>query len=276
MTGSRPMSLRRPVWRWGNADGVLSRRDEDSVVNEEPLEIRVEGRCIAMTMRTPGHDEELAAGFLLTEGLISRRDQIVAISPCLSAGPESFGNIINVFVSAECSIDWERLSGRIYATASCGICGKSSVSEIRKSFPGIEGGPRIAPGFIDRLSGQLRSAQIVFSETGGIHAAGLFGDPAGLRWAREDIGRHNAVDKVIGRALLDGALPLSECLLLVSGRVSFEIMQKSMAAGVPIVAAVSAPSSLAVDFAVESGQTLIGFLREGGFNVYSHRERLAL
>ena len=270
------MSLRRVVWRWNKVGSVLSFRGEDSIGCEEPLEIRVQGRSLVVTMRTPGNDEELAAGFLFTEGLISRRDQIVEISPCFSADPDSFGNIVNVFLSAGCAIDWERLGRRTIASASCGICGKTSIADVRHSFPPIREGVKVAPRIIDGLASQLRDAQRTFSRTGGVHAAGLFDTEGTLLTAREDVGRHNAVDKVIGRALLDGDVPLDKRLLVVSGRVSFEVMQKAMAAGIPLVAAVSAPSSLAVDFAVDSGQTLIGFLRDDGFNVYSHPDRLTL
>jgi FdhD protein len=250
-------------------DGELEYLPDDLTI-EEPLEIRVGGKPIATTMRTPGHDEELAAGFLLSEGIVRSRDQIASIS-----------------VSRENRVDLELTAGvklKLHSTkrfgtisSSCGLCGKTSIDAIRQNFPAIRSiDIRINIETLLSLPGTLRDAQSDFSCTGGIHAAGIFALDGKLKIAREDIGRHNAVDKAVGRAFLDGLLPLETDLLLVSGRASFEIIQKALAGGIPIVAAVSAPSSLAVEFARDSNQTLIGFLRPPSFNIYTHTERVIL
>ena len=249
---------------------------QDVLVEEEPLEIRVRGAAVTVTMRTPGHDAELAAGFLLSEGIILRRNDVVEIALCGNAEASSRDNVLNVFLAPEVRFD-EPKAGRLQlTTSSCGLCGKGSIESIHQRFPPIHGDPgrRVA---IDRLLGlpdKLRQRQAAFERTGGLHAAGLFSFGGRRVVVREDIGRHNAVDKVLGHAFLSGRLPLANHVLMVSGRVSFEIMQKALAAQIPLVAAVSAPSSLAVDFARESGQTLVGFLRNGGFNVYTHEWRL--
>ncbi|HEY2139819.1 MAG TPA: formate dehydrogenase accessory sulfurtransferase FdhD [Chthoniobacterales bacterium] len=246
----------------------------DEVTIEEPLEIRIGGAAVATTMRSPGNDEELAAGFLLSEGIIRRRADIVEITPCLLAA--SHGNVVNVELAA--GVTFQPSATQRFGTisSSCGLCGKKSIDSIRQHFPPIDraAGARIAEATLLQLPGLMRNAQGNFARTGGIHAAALF-DLAGKPLVvREDIGRHNAVDKAIGRAFLDGMLPLTRHVLAVSGRSSLEIVQKALAAGIPIVSAVSAPSSLAVNFARECGQTLIGFLRPPTFNVYSHIERI--
>jgi FdhD protein len=247
----------------------------DEVAIEEPLEIRIGQDPIAVTMRTPGNDEELAAGFLLSEGIVRARADLREIVHCTM--PASLGNVLNVTLSPD--VKFNPAAAHRFGTisTSCGLCGKTSIEFIRQQFPPIDSSTRIQieAAKLLALPEALRNAQANFARTGGIHAAAIFNLDGELIVLREDIGRHNAVDKAIGRAFLDGALPLSHHILLVSGRSSLEIVQKALAAGIPIVASVSAPSSLAVNFARESGQTLIGFLRPPTFNVYSHIERVA-
>lgn len=246
----------------------------DEVTIEEPLEIRVGSDPIAVTMRTPGNDEELAAGFLLSEGILRTRSDLKEIAHCTL--PASLGNVLNITLAP--SVKFKPASAQRFGTisTSCGLCGKTSIEFIRQQFAAINLSNRVQinEATLLELPARLRSAQANFSRTGGIHAAGIFDLEGNLLVVREDIGRHNAADKVIGRAFLDGRLPLSRHILVVSGRSSLEIVQKALAAGIPIVAAVSAPSSLAVNFARECGQTLIGFLRPPTFNVYSHVERV--
>ena len=246
----------------------------DEVAIEEPLEIRLGAEPLAVTMRSPGNDEELAAGFLLSESVVRKRGDLKAIAHCTL--PASLGNILNVTLAP--TVKFKPGSTQRFGTISisCGLCGKTSIESIRQQFPAIDSSPKlqIAEATLLELPARLRNAQGNFARTGGIHAAGIFDLDGNLIAVREDIGRHNAVDKVIGRAFLDGLLPLSRHILLVSGRSSLEIVQKALSAGIPIVAAVSAPSSLAVNFARECGQTLIGFLRPPTFNVYSHIARV--
>jgi len=246
----------------------------DTLAAEEPLEIRVRGRSVAVTMRTPGHDAELAAGFLLTEGVIRRAEDVLDIAPCAATDADSHGNVLNVFLAPSVEVDFASLTRHVFASSSCGVCGKASIEAVQLQFPALKDRFKVSARVLAGLPDRLRAAQAVFEQTGGLHAAGLFDAKGALRVAREDVGRHNAVDKVIGHALLAGWLPLSRHILLVSGRASFEIMQKALAAGIPVVAAISAPSSLAVEFARASGQTLAGFLRGGTMNVYSHPERV--
>ena len=244
----------------------------DAIAREEPLEIRVRGRGIVVTMRTPGHDAELAAGFLLAEGLISKRTDVLEIAPCIQGAAAESGNVLNVFLSPTVIVDFERLTRHVFASSSCGLCGKASIDSVQQAFPPIRKPGSVKIKTILALPDKLRGAQKVFAQTGALHGAALFTARGKLLVAREDVGRHNAVDKVIGHAYLQNFLPLDQHILLVSSRASFEIMQKALAARIGIVCAVSAPSSLAVEFAVESGQTLIGFLREGRMNIYSHPE----
>lgn len=248
----------------------------DEVTIEEPLEIRIGQDPIAVTMRTPGNDVELGAGFLLSEGIIRSRADLREIAPCTL--PASLGNVLNVLLadSARFAPGTVHRFGTI--SSSCGLCGKTSIESIRQQFPPIASTNRIQieAATLLALPEQLRRAQGNFARTGGIHAAAIFDLNGELVFLREDVGRHNAVDKVIGRAFLDSLLPLENHILLVSGRSSLEIMQKALAAGMPIVAAVSAPSSLAVNFARESNQTLVGFLRPPTFNVYAHIERITV
>ena len=251
-------------------DSPRSRR-RDRVVIEEPLEIRVDTRSLAVTMRTPGHDSELAVGYLLAEDVIRSASDIADIRPYPR---NDFGNVLDVLLAPGLAWDAHRLVRPGVISSSCGLCGKTTLDAVRQRFGRVASGPTFPVGLVTQLPDKLRSAQETFADTGGLHAAGLFDLQGNLLIAREDIGRHNALDKVLGRALLDGLLPLSQHVLLLSGRVSFEMMQKALSAGVPIVAAVSAPSSLAVDFARASRQTMIGFLRNGRFNIYTHPRRI--
>jgi len=250
-------------------DGKLEYLPDDLTI-EEPLEIRVGRRVLATTMRTPGHDEELAAGFLVSEAVVRRREEIAKISTDRE-------NTVVVDLAAGLKLKLNSIQRFGTISSSCGLCGKTSIEAIRQNFPAIRSTTfRIGIEPLLSLPDRLRKQQGDFTRTGGIHAAGIFDANGGLKIVREDIGRHNAIDKAIGRAFLDKLLPLDRHVLLVSGRASFEIMQKALAAGIPIVAAVSAPSTLAVDFAREGNQTLIGFLRPPSFNIYSHVERVIL
>ncbi len=301
----------------------------DDVAVEEPLEIRVRGRSIAVTMRTPGHDRELAAGFLLGEGLISARDDILEIAPCLQS--DAPHNTLNVFLAPSVEVNFEKLTRHVFASSSCGVCGKATIEAVHQHFAPISSSLKVSKAVLPTLTEKMRAAQATFTRTGGLHAAALFTPAGDLLVVREDIGRHNAVDKVVGHLLLanqppkdqnfpeqimgtetkknpstrqnqtDGSplpfimgegqgegflqravqveaccsVPKScELILLVSGRASFEILQKALAARIPIICAVSAPSSLAVEFARQSGQTLVGFLRRETMNVYAGAQRI--
>jgi FdhD protein len=248
-------------------DGTI-RSVQDSLAAEEPLEIRIAGSPLTVTMRTPGHDLELAAGFLLTEGIVQSRDQIAGIR---AAAPQNGAksNVVEVELK-ETSFDSGDLQRNFFAASSCGICGKASIEAIRtRGLLPPDPAFRFDPELLCRLPEILRKEQAVFSRTGGLHAAALFDECGILLALREDIGRHNAVDKIVGWAMLEGQLPLSSHVLMVSGRGGFEIVQKALAAGIPILSSVSAPSSLAVKLARELGLTLIGFLRGRRFVVYS-------
>ncbi|MGC2352287.1 MAG: formate dehydrogenase accessory sulfurtransferase FdhD [Candidatus Udaeobacter sp.] len=250
-------------------DGELEYLPDDLTI-EEPLEICIGRKTLAITMRTPGHDEELAAGFLVSEAIVQARDEIARIS-----ADRDNRVIIDLKDGVKLKLNSAKRFGTI--SSSCGLCGKTNIEAIRQNFPPITSKEiRVDIETLLSLPEKLRNAQSDFARTGGIHAAGIFGVDGELKVAREDIGRHNAVDKAIGRAFLDGSLPLDRHLLLVSGRASLEIIQKALAAGIPIIAAVSAPSTLAVDFARENNQTLIGFLRPPSFNIYAHVERVIL
>lgn len=263
--------------------GGTARVRKDRVAVEEPLEIRVEVRTgptprtlpVSVTMRTPGDDFELAAGFLFTEGVVSGREEIAELSYCRDGEPQEY-NVIVARLRPGATLDPVRLQRNFLATSSCGVCGKASLEavELRGCSPLPEAGLRVSGPVLSALPGSLAERQAVFRETGGLHAAGLFSADGSLRTLREDVGRHNAVDKVVGRELLEGRLPLDDAVLLVSGRASFEIVQKALVAGIPVVAAVGAPSSLAVELARRFGMTLVGFLREEGFNVYAGGRRV--
>ena len=239
----------------------------DALAVEEPLEIRVNQRSVAVTMRTPGHDEELATGFLFTENIIASAGEIIEIGlESFSPAAAQQGNTIEIRIGSETKL--EDLTRHVFTSSSCGICGKATIDAVFLQYPPLEGAAVIDPEIVLSLPGKLRAEQEAFGRTGGLHASGLFSAEGNLLLLREDVGRHNAVDKVIGAAL-QGEMDLGETILLVSGRVSFELMQKALAAKIPAVAGISAPSSLAVDLARRSGQVLIGFLREKGFNLYN-------
>lgn len=244
------------------------------------MEIRVGGpgrepAPVAVTMRTPGSDFELAVGFLHTEGLLASRDELERVSYCEDL-PEEEQRYNVVTVRLRRPFDHERLRRNFYTTSSCGICGKASIEDVEVRCAGLPDGPVVEGEVLAGLPEALRRAQPLFDRTGGLHAAGLFSAQGELRSLKEDVGRHNAVDKLVGEALLAGDLPLHDRILQVSGRVSFEIVQKAAVAGIPIVSAVSAPSNLAVDTAEHLGMTVVGFVRDGGFNVYSEPARIRL
>ena len=255
----------------------------DVLATEEPMEIRLLAgatrQTVAVTMRTPGADFELAAGFLYGEGIVTSPDDILKISYCVDPeiDAEQQYNIVNVELRDGRDFDLRPLERHFYTTSACGVCGKASLEQLElRGCPVISPGPEVSAETIYSLPETLREAQGLFDATGGLHAAALFDGDGELLALREDVGRHNATDKLVGWALLEGRLPLSEHVVLVSGRSSFEIMQKCLTAGVPIVCAISAPSSLAVDVAREYGMTLLGFLRGGRFNVYAGADRIEL
>ena len=257
--------------------GVAPAEERDDLAVEEPLEIRVEGRPVAVTMRTPGHDEELAAGFLLTEGVIARREDIVAIAPAAAKkGGGAELNIVDVKLARPEAVDFSRLTRHVFTASSCGLCGKATLASVLAKHPALapEEGPRIPAAVLEKMPATLAAAQATFQRTGGLHATGLFTADGRLLVSREDVGRHNAVDKVLGHLLLADTINPAEVVLLVSGRVAFEIVQKALAARIAFIAAISAPTSLAVDFARSGGLTLVGFLRDGRMNVYAGADRL--
>ena len=256
------------VRRWANGDWTIS---ADDVAREEPLEIRARGRAVTVTMRTPGHDAELAAGFFLSEGLIRRREDVLKIEHC---NQNDDGNVLNVLLAPDVYVDFEKLTRHVFASSSCGLCGRATIDSVRGQFPAItRDDVRVTPESLQTMPETMRAAQTAFDKTGGLHAAALFTPAGELVVLREDVGRHNATDKVLGHTLMSG-IDSGAHVLLVSGRVSFEIVQKALAAGVAVIAAVSAPSTLAIEFARENGQTLIGFLRPGRMNVYAGPARL--
>ena len=256
-------------------DGEGSSTAADAIAVEEPLEIRVGGRSIAVTMRTPGHDAELATGFLLTEGVVRSAADIVEVAHCESGQARQTGNVINVFLAAGVEVDFQRLTRHVFASSSCGLCGKAAIDAVIQTHPPVSSSLRISAAILESLPEKLRASQKAFDATGGLHAAALFDSTGRMLIAREDVGRHNGVDKVIGWALQQGMTPLNALVLLVSGRVSYEIVQKALAAGLPLICAVSAPTSLAVELARESGLTLVGFLRGRTMNLYSGAWRVA-
>jgi FdhD protein len=250
----------------------------DRLASEEPMEIRAAGpgqepESVAVTLRTPGNDFELAVGFLFTEGLIGSRDEVSSVAYCVDLpADEQQYNIVTVELGRP--FDGSALKRNFYSTSSCGICGKASIDQVHVRCARLEPGPMVAGSVVLALPEKLRAAQRIFEETGGLHAGGLFDARGTMLCIREDIGRHNAVDKLVGQGVLAGSVPFSDRVLMVSGRVSFEIVQKAGVAGIPILCAVSAPSNLAVDTAKELGMTLVGFVRGTSFNVYSHPERI--
>jgi FdhD protein len=261
-------------------DGAISSRP-DTLVTEEPLEIRLNGKPLAITMRTPGDDFALAAGFLVSEGVLAHQSDLQNIVYCAGATADGSNtyNVVDVKTASGVVIPDITLERNVYTTSSCGLCGKASLDAVRTTtrWPINDTPPlRIDPDLLASLPDRLRAAQQVFDRTGGLHAAALFTEDGELLDIREDVGRHNAVDKLVGRALQNADLPLSRVILLVSGRASFELAQKAVMAGIPVLAAVSAPSSLAVDLAAETGLTLVGFLRGPSMNVYAGEHRLTL
>jgi FdhD protein len=267
--GERASTRAGRVLKW--EAGATPAEVSDRVVVEEPLEIRVRGRAVSVTMRTPGHDEELAVGFLLGEGVIRGRGDVLGVAHC---GRNEEGNVLDVRLAPEVGVDFEALTRHVFASSSCGLCGAATIEAVNKRFAPVPADDlRIPVGTIAGLVDVMRGRQRAFDETGGLHAAAIFDSAGRLVVIREDVGRHNAVDKVVGHCLLTG-VGLDRHVLVVSGRSSFEIVQKALAARIPVVAAVSAPSSLAVEFAERNGQTLIGFLRGGRMNVYAHAGRV--
>lgn len=256
----------------------------DALAVEEPLEIRVgfldgdvrRNRAVSITMRTPGDDFELAAGFLFTEGIVSSPDQITEIKHCGPKDTEGETNTVRLDLADGVAIDLKSLERHFYTTSSCGVCGKSSIEALYTGAKQLEpNGLRIGGALINSLPDILRQNQDVFDRTGGLHASALFDPEGGLIAIREDVGRHNALDKVIGARLLKGETSLSDSVLMVSGRASFELVQKALMASIPVMLAVGPPSTLAVELANEFGMTLVGFVRDGGYNVYAGAERVS-
>ncbi len=275
----RPQAPRVSTRRW---EAGAWREAPDQVATEEPLQLSLGGRPLSIVMRTPGHDLELALGLLYAERVIRGLEDVAEVWISAEADETADQVPVRAELVESNQVDLrlrEGVPGRrpersFLSSSACGVCGATTIESLQLDFAQLPAGPEIDPAVLPGLAGQLRSQQRVFEQTGGLHAAGLFGLDGRLRLLREDVGRHNAVDKVVGRLLLDGLLPASESLLAVSGRAGYEIVQKAVAAGIPLVAAVGAPSSLAVATAQGFGQTLVGFLRGDRFNVYSAPERL--
>lgn len=254
----------------------------DVLAVEEPLEIRLgfyaqnkfTHKAISITMRTPDHDFELAAGFLFTEGILQNSEQITEIKHCGKIG-EGFTNTVRVDLQKNVEVEFKRLERHFYTTSSCGVCGKSSIEALQTGVKKVDSNLQVKADLIHQLPEILRQSQTVFNETGGLHASALFDENGNLDIVREDVGRHNALDKIIGAKFLSNQTPLSDKILLVSGRASFELVQKALMAGIPILAAVGSPSSLAVELAEKFGMTLIGFVRDKRFNVYSGKQRIS-
>jgi FdhD protein len=285
MTELRDIRRRQSVREFGIqrvGDGVESA--DDVVATEEPLEIRLgftaDGkraeRSISITMRTPGNDEELATGFLFTEGIVRNPEDITLVRPCGPPAPNGLVNVVKVELAEHVAVELDRLERHFYTSSSCGVCGKASLEAVavqgRFDIATVE--TRIDRALLGALPAKLVAEQSVFEQTGGLHASGLFDATGDVLAVREDVGRHNALDKLIGSRVRSRSIPLSEFGILVSGRASFELMQKAMVAGCPIVAAVGAPSSLAVELAAEFGMTLVGFLKPHRFNIYTRPDRI--
>lgn len=261
----------REIHRWSSA---AFESGSESLAVEEPLEIRLAGRRFTITMRTPGHDDELVAGFLFAEGFIAAAGEVDEIRRVRGSDGRPEANVLDVILRVPVEELRERLQRNFAVTSSCGLCGKTSIDAIRRRIDAPYEAIAVPASLLMQLNAKMRLEQRLFTETAGVHAAALFDSSGALRALREDVGRHNAVDKLVGWAMTEKMLPLSRSIVMVSGRLSFEVVQKVAAAGVPILAAVSAPSSLAVELADEIGTTLVGFLRDGGFNVYAHPGRI--
>jgi FdhD protein len=267
--------VERPVERRGDLRAADARAaDRDLVVAEEPLEIRIGGESLIVTMRTPGDDLDLAAGLLFTEGVIGSMDDVATLVHGSPAAGRDRENVVDVTAAAGRALEAGAARRVLRATAACGLCGKESIAAVRKRIPPVTDDTRVPLSIVLGLPNAVRSAQPVFAATGGLHAVGLFTPDGALSLVREDVGRHNAVDKVIGAALRGGRLSLAGTVMLLSGRAGFELIQKAAIARVPVVCSVSAPSALAVDLADEVGMTLVGFVRGGSANVYTHPRRI--
>lgn len=255
-------------------DGV-AKEERDQLAAEEPMEIRVNGEAVSVTMRTPGHDFELALGFCLTEGILDDHREVLSITYCTGTGPDQY-NVVNLQTRSGRPVS-AALRRNVYTSSSCGLCGTASIEAVRKRTPDVSDDPlAVTASSLARLPEQIRAAQRIFAATGGLHAAAIFTAEGEMRCLREDVGRHNAVDKAIGWAAGQGALPLPGHILMLSGRIAFEIVQKALTAGLPMIAAVSAPSALAVSLAEAAGATLVGFLRGPEMNIYTSAHRVLL
>lgn len=265
MKSAPPAAARRWVaWR---ASKRSKRGWASELAVEEPLEIRIRGKVFGVTMRTPGHDTELVAGFLLAEGLLRKRSDWISLAPCRAEGVE--GVVVNAFLSAKVRLDWKTMGRGFLTSSSCGFCGSKMIENVRRRYAALVVERGVDLDLLAELPGRMVAKQTLFKKTGGVHAAALFDRQGRLLVVREDVGRHNAVDKVVGHAFLDGRIPLTDCALAVSGRVSFEIAQKALAAGISAVVAVSAPTTLAVSLAREAGLILAGFARGGAMTLYA-------
>jgi len=266
--------VERPVERRGDVRADARASDHDLVVAEEPLEIRIGGESLIVTMRTPGDDLDLAAGLLFTEGVIASMDDVAALAHSGETGGRDRENIVDVTAAAGRALEAGAARRVLRATAACGLCGKDSIAAVRKRIPPVSDDTRVPLSIVLGLPNAIRHAQPVFAATGGLHAVGLFTPEGTLGTVREDVGRHNAVDKVIGAELRAGRASLAGRVMLLSGRAGFELVQKAAIARVPVLCSVSAPSALAVDLADEVGMTLVGFVRGGSANVYTHPRRI--
>ena len=278
-TGDVPIRRPTSAVRIVAVDGEGGRERPDRLVTEEPMEIRVHGpgeepTPLAVTMRTPGNDFELAVGFCVTEGVITDPDAVHEVAYCVGPGGDQQFYVVTLRLRQPVVASLRRR--RFVSTASCGLCGKTALDDLEVRCESVASGPTVAASSIRALPALLGDAQSVFDVTGGLHAAATFASDGTLVSVREDVGRHNAVDKLVGEAFLARRLPLSDLILMVSGRLSFELVQKAAVAGIPVLCAVSAPSSLAVRAADHFGQTLVGFVRDDRFNIYSHPERVAI
>lgn len=263
-----------PVLRWHEARAAETAADVVAV--EEPLELRIRGRSVAVLMRTPGHDRELTAGFLFTEGILRCAEDLLDLLPCREQPRGGAGNVVEAVLAPGVAVDFARLTRHVFTSSSCGVCGTTTLDALFRTAPPLAPGPRLEPRALAAWPALLAGRQPLFTATGGAHGCALITPAGRIDWAHEDAGRHNAVDKAIGAALLAGALPLAGHGLMLSGRISFELVQKALLAGVPVVAGMGAPSSLAIACARRAGLTLAGFVREDRFNVYAGGARLGL